>query len=61
MTTPHTSCAPATTPIGVGIDTARYAHHITFLRADLDPAAPPRSFTEDRQRSQVSREQVLCH
>jgi transposase len=27
--------------IGVGIDTARYGHRVTFLRPDLQPAAPP--------------------
>ena len=43
--------APATTdalPIGVGIDTARYGHHVTFLRDDLQPAAPAFSFAETR-------------
>lgn len=28
------------TLIGVGIDTARYGHHVTFLKADKQPAAP---------------------
>ena len=28
------------TLIGVGIDTARYGHHVTFLQADKQPAAP---------------------
>ncbi len=27
--------------IGVGIDTARYGHRVTFLKADRQPAAPP--------------------
>jgi transposase len=27
--------------IGVGIDTARYGHRVTFLHADKQPAAPP--------------------
>ncbi len=27
--------------IGVGIDTARYGHRVTFLRSDRQPAAPP--------------------
>ena len=27
--------------IGVGIDTARYGHRVTFLRGDKQPAAPP--------------------
>ena len=30
-----------TVPIGVGIDTSRYGHHVTFLNADLQPAAAP--------------------
>lgn len=28
-------------PIGVGIDTARYGHRVTFLRADLQPVCGP--------------------
>lgn len=32
--------------IGVGIDTARYGHHATFLRPDLQPAAGNLTFTE---------------
>jgi hypothetical protein len=35
-------------PIGVGIDTARYGHHATFLRQDLQPATAPLDFTETR-------------
>jgi transposase len=34
------------TSIGVGIDTARYAHHVTFLGADKQPAAPPLDVVE---------------
>src|SRR5436190_8157835 len=44
-------CTPtpaSTTPIGVGFDTARYGHHVTFLRADLQPACPPFEFPETR-------------
>jgi transposase len=37
-----------TVPIGVGIDTARYGHHVTFLRADLQPALPACGFAESR-------------
>jgi transposase len=33
---------------GVGFDTARYGHHVTFLRADLQPACPPFEFPETR-------------
>ena len=36
------------TLIGVGFDTARYGHHVTFLRADLQPACPPFDFPESR-------------
>jgi transposase len=32
--------------IGVGFDTARYGHHVSFLRPDLQPAAKPFHFTE---------------
>jgi transposase len=38
--------APSLTPIGVGFDTARYGHHVTFLREDLQPATTPCEFTE---------------
>ena len=31
----------AAVTIGVGIDTARYGHRVTFLKADKQPAAPP--------------------
>jgi hypothetical protein len=40
-------------PIGVGIDTARYGHHVTFLRDDLQPAGPAFSFAESRQGYQL--------
>jgi transposase len=44
-----TTPAPANAvPIGVGIDTARYGHHVTFLRDDLQPAVPAFSFAESR-------------
>lgn len=32
--------------IGVGIDTARYGHHATFLRPDSQPAAANLTFAE---------------
>jgi transposase len=35
------SLAEEATCIGVGIDTARYGHRVTFLRSDKQPAAPP--------------------
>ncbi len=34
--------------IGVGLDTARYGHHATFLREDRQPAAEPLEFLECR-------------
>ena len=34
--------------IGVGLDTARYGHHASFLRDDLQPAAKPLRFEESR-------------
>jgi transposase len=34
--------------IGVGFDTARYGHHVTFLREDLQPACPAFEFPESR-------------
>jgi hypothetical protein len=46
---PAETAAVAVTAIGVGIDTARYGHHATFLRPDLQPAAKPLDFTETAQ------------
>jgi transposase len=37
---------PAPVPIGVGFDTARYGHHVSFLRPDRQPAAKAFTFTE---------------
>lgn len=37
-----------TIAIGVGFDTSRYGHHVTFLREDLQPACPAREFAESR-------------
>jgi transposase len=37
-----------TIAVGVGFDTARYGHHVTFLRADLQPACPAFEFAESR-------------
>ncbi len=45
MTTTSTS---QTVSIGVGIDTSRYGHHVTFLNADLQPATAPLQITETR-------------
>jgi transposase len=35
--------------IGVGIDTARYGHRVTFLRDDRQPATTPLTVTENQQ------------
>jgi transposase len=35
--------------LGVGVDTARYGHHVTFLREDRQPAARPMIVTESRK------------
>ena len=35
--------------IGVGIDTSRYGHHVSFLRDDLQPATEPIMITENRK------------
>ena len=37
---------PNPVPIGVGIDTARYGHHVSFLDEQKRTAAPPFHFTE---------------
>ena len=54
--------APApTTVIGVGIDTARYGHRVTFLRDDKQPAAPALDVSESRegyQKLQVTLERL---
>jgi transposase len=39
-----TDSAPVS--IGVGFDTARYGHHVSFLRSDLQPAAKAFTFPE---------------
>ncbi|MFI5091409.1 MAG: transposase [Terriglobales bacterium] len=44
MERPMTNSAPVS--IGVGFDTARYGHHVSFLRSDLQPAANAFTFAE---------------
>src|SRR5438105_7691548 len=45
--TPETTMSPPEpVAIGVGIDTARYGHHVAFLRPDRQPAAKPFTFAE---------------
>jgi transposase len=53
---------PAATPvaIGVGIDTSRYGHHATFLRADLQPAAADLQFVESAQGYQHLQERLAA-
>ena len=43
------TAANGCTRIGVGFDTARYAHHATLLRPDLQLACKPFHFTETAQ------------
>lgn len=45
--------------LGVGVDTARYGHHASFLREDRQPAAPPLSFTESHAGYQQLEQQLL--
>jgi transposase len=43
------SAASPAVLFGVGFDTSRYGHHVTFLRHDLERACPPFEFPESRQ------------
>lgn len=43
--------------IGVGFDTARYGHHVTFLAQNLQPACPPTEFAESQAGYQRIRQQ----
>jgi hypothetical protein len=50
-----------TTPldcIGVGIDTARYGHRVSFLRPDRKPAAKPLTVMENRAGYQALQERM---
>jgi transposase len=55
-TTSTKSSAPQL--IGVGIDTARYGHRVTFLRDDRQPAAPPLTISENQQGYQQLRQKL---
>jgi transposase len=44
--------------IGVGIDTARYGHRVSFLRPDLQPAAKPLTVTENHAGYQALRDRL---
>ena len=43
-----TATQSRTVTLGVGIDTARYGHHATFLQEDRQPATKPLEFLESR-------------
>lgn len=45
--------------LGVGIDTARYGHYVSFLRDDRQPAAPSLSITESREGYEKLRQQLV--
>jgi hypothetical protein len=52
---------PSATPldrIGVGIDTARYGHRVSFLRPDRQPAAKPMTVLESRAGYQALHERL---
>ncbi len=44
--------------IGVGIDTARYGHRVSFLGPDLRPAAKPLTVTENHAGYQALRDRL---
>src|SRR5215470_4237436 len=51
-----------TTPldrIGVGIDTARYGHRVSFLRPDRQPAAKPMTVRENHTGYQALKDQLM--
>src|SRR5260370_40912230 len=53
------STATSVDRIGVGIDTARYGHRVSFLRPDRQPAAKPLTVLENRSGYQALRERLL--
>ena len=44
--------------IGVGIDTARNGHRVSFLRPDRSPAAPPLTVMENREGYQALQDRL---
>jgi transposase len=52
------STAPSLDRIGVGIDTARYGHRVSFLRPDRKPAAKPLTVMENRAGYQSLQERL---
>lgn len=49
---------PQMQAIGIGIDTARFGHHVTFLREDKQPACPPMTILESRAGYQQLQSQI---
>src|SRR6266481_10182340 len=45
--------------IGVGIDTARYGHRVSFLRPDRQPAAKPLTVLENHAGYQALKERLI--
>ena len=45
--------------IGVGIDTARYGHRVSFLRPDRKPAAKPMTVMENHAGYQSFKDVLL--
>jgi transposase len=58
MTQSSTSVPSSLDRIGVGIDTARYGHRVSFLRPDRQPAAKPITVMETQAGYQSLREQL---
>jgi len=54
----NATAVAASVPIGVGIDTSRYGHYATFLRADLQPAAADLKLVESAAGYQQLRERL---
>src|SRR5271156_2407824 len=46
--------------IGVGIDTARYGHRVSFLRPERPPAARPLTVLESHDGYQALRQRLEC-
>ena len=57
---PSSSVPSSLDRIGVGIDTARYGHRVSFLRPDRQPAAKPITVMESQAGYQTLREQLEC-
>jgi len=45
--------------IGVGIDTARYGHRVSFLRPDRQPAAKPMTVLENHSGYQALKDRLI--